>query len=131
MAGITSTGIGSGLDVESLVSQLLQAEAKGPTQRLNRKEANLQAELSAIGSVKGALSDFQSSLDKLNDLASFQKRSASSSNSDLFTATATSDAAEGSYGVEVSKLAQAHKIASGAFTDSSTVVGTGELTFQF
>lgn len=131
MAGITSTGIGSGLDVESLVSQLVQAEAKAPTQRLNRKEANLQAELSALGSVKGALSDFRSSLSKLNDLSAFQKRSASSSDSSLFTASATSDAAEGSYGVEVSQTAQAHKIASSAFAESGTVVGTGELTFQF
>lgn len=131
MAGITSTGIGSGLDVESLVSQLVQAEAKAPTQRLNRKEANLEAELSALGSVKGALSDFRSSLSKLNDLSAFQKRSASSSDSSLFTASATSDAAEGSYGVEVSQTAQAHKIASSAFAESGTVVGTGELTFQF
>ncbi len=131
MAGISSTGVGSGLDVESIVSQLMAAEAKAPTLRLNRREARLQAELSAVGSIKGALSDFQSSLSNLTDAASFSKRKASSSDTDLFTVSANSSASPGTYGVEVQKLAQAHKIASGAFADSTSAVGTGTLRFQF
>ena len=58
MATITSTGLGSGLDVESLVKGLVSAEGQPTTQRLQVKEAKLQADLSALGTLKGALSAF-------------------------------------------------------------------------
>ena len=56
---ITATGIGSGLDVESLVSQLILADVQPAENRLNTKEASYQAQLTAYGSVKSVLSQFQ------------------------------------------------------------------------
>ena len=56
---LTATGIGSGLDVESLVSQLVLADIQPAEQRINRNEAKYQAEISAYGAVKSALSAFQ------------------------------------------------------------------------
>lgn len=56
---ITVSGIGSGLDIESLVTQLVAAE-RGPTEnRLLQQDARLTSELSAFGVFKGALSSFQ------------------------------------------------------------------------
>lgn len=131
MASITSPGIGSGLDVTSLVNSLVTAEGQPAAQRLDTREAKLQAQLSALGSVKSALSTFKGALSSLTNAASFQKRSAVSGNADLFTATVSGTPAAGSYEIEVTHLAQAHKLASAPFTDTLSAVGTGTLTFQF
>ena len=137
MAGsITSTGLGSGLDIENLVSQLVTAEGRPARNRLDRNEAELQAQLSAYGTLKGAFSSFQSSLSALTSLSGFQNRSASSSDSDIATVTTTNAAAAGSYDLEVFDLARAQRIvsdpAAGAdFTALDEVVGTGSLSFSF
>ncbi len=130
---ITSAGIGSGLNIESLVSQLVAAEGQAPLKRLNSKEASLQANLSAFGSLKSALSNFQSTVRGLTTETSFLGRKATSSNTDLFSVSATSSAIQGRYDIEIEQLAQAAKLstADGAFTESSDVVGTGSLTINF
>lgn len=127
---IVSPGIGSGLDINSLVSQLVAFERAPVEQRLNRQEADVNADLSAFGVLKGALSAFESTLTNLNDAAAFQARKANSSDETFFTASATKDAAIGGHTIEITSLATAHKLASGAFTDSSTTVGTGTLTIS-
>ena len=131
MTGITSTGIGSGLDVEGIISKLMAAEAQGPAQRLNTRENKLQTELSALGTLKSKLSDFQSSLSGLADATTFSARTSTSSDSSIFTASADSSASAGTHSIEVQYLAQAHKVASSAFADTTSAVGTGTLTFEF
>ena len=90
----------------------------------------VQPELSALGSLKSALSTLSASLEPLSDLDSFQVRSAVSSNEDLLTITADSSAVSGSYSVEVLQLAQSHKLTSCAFVDPEADVGTGTLTIS-
>jgi len=126
---ITAGGIGSGLDIDSLVSQLVAAEGKPTLVRLDTKEARLQSDLSAYGALKGALSKFQDSITALNDISAFQARKSTSSNSDLFIAPADNTAVAGVYDIEVTQLAQAAKFRSGdgEFTASTDVVGTGTL----
>ncbi|MDH5632739.1 MAG: flagellar filament capping protein FliD [Gammaproteobacteria bacterium] len=131
MAQISSAGLGSGLDINSLVSQLVAAEAEPASLRLGRREAGLQARLSAYGSLKGALSAFQSSLSGLAGLATEPPRTARSSDTDIIAASAGSSAAEGSYSIEVSQLAQKHAVATGAYASESDVVGTGTITISF
>lgn len=131
MASITSPGIGSGLDVTSLVNSLVTAEGQPAAQRLDTREAKLQAQLSALGNVKSALSTFKTSLSALTSASSFQKRSAVSGNTDLFTAAVAGTPVAGSYEIEVQQLAQAHKLSSSPFDDANSAVGTGTLTFQF
>ncbi len=127
---ITAGGIGSGLDIESLVTQLVAAEGQPAIFRLDRKEANLQADLSAFGTLKGALSKFQDSVESLDDLESFQGRSVTSSDKELFTASADTTAVAGSYDIEVSQLAKAEKLRSGDFSSETEVVGTGTLNIS-
>jgi flagellar hook-associated protein 2 len=130
MASITASGIGSGLDINSIVSQLVQAE-RGPQEtRLASKEALIQARLSAFGSLKSSLTTFQNSLSALKSADTFSKRSATSSDSAVFTATTTSAAAAATYTVKVEQLAAKHTIASKAYADSDTTVGSGVLNFS-
>jgi len=128
MTAITSSGLGSGLDIEGLVSKLVAAEGQPASLRLNTKEANLQADLSALGSLKGALSAFQTSVQGLKDISAFQARTATSSNTDLFTVSADSSAVAGSFSITVDQLAQSAKMRSGNFTSDTEVVGAGTLT---
>ena len=130
MATITSAGIGSGLDVAGLVKQLVAAESE-PLRVLARKEALTQAKLSAFGSFKSALSSFQSAMGGLSSLSKFQAFKATSADTSVITSSVASNAVPGSYGVEVTQLAQANKLRSKTFTEVTSAIGTGTLTFQF
>lgn len=133
MAGITVSGVGSGLDVNTIVSDLIKAERSPVEKRLDTREATLQAKLSAIGTFKGAVSDFQSALSGVNSSSGFQSMTTSVGDTTLFTANATSVAQTGDYSIGVTQLAQAHKLvtAAGLFTNTTDTVGTGTLTFEF
>jgi flagellar hook-associated protein 2 len=120
---ITSTGLGSGLDISGIVSSLISAEQAPAESRFNRSESTFQAKLSAMGMLKSSLSSFQSSLTTLKDITSFQKRSTTSTDSTLINATADETASEGSYSVAVNRLAQAHKTGSAQHLNTDTFGG--------
>ncbi len=129
---ITATGVGSGLDVQGLVKQLVEAERAGPDLQLTRESSKLNAKLSALGTFKGVVGGFQTSLAGLNNLATYGRRTATSSNDKIFSVTADGKAAPNSYAIEVSKLASSQALASTAVADSSTTsIGIGTLTFRF
>jgi Flagellar capping protein len=128
---ISSPGIGSGLDIGALVSQLVAADGASTSNRLNLKEAEYLADISAYGSLKSVLSSFQTSLSGLKDLTDFQQRTATSTDDDVFTAKAFSTADASEYDIEVVQLAKAQKLISkdGYFPTSTEVVGEGTLKF--
>ncbi|MFZ6658627.1 flagellar filament capping protein FliD [Undibacterium sp. TJN19] len=131
MAGIQSTGIGSNLDVNGIVSKLMQVESQ-PLTLLATKEASYQAKLSAYGSLSSAVSAFQSALTSLNTPSTFQSLNASSGDSTIAFATANSSATAGSYNVAVTKLAQAQGLSSAGQVNSTDAIGTGtETTISF
>jgi flagellar hook-associated protein 2 len=127
---LSSPGIGSGLDINGLVSQLMALEQR-PLSLLNTKEAKLQAQLSAYGSLKGALSSFQSAVSALATPARFTAVKASVADKTVLTASAASSASPGSYSIEVQTLAQAQKLKSEAFATTDASIGSGTLTIQF
>lgn len=131
MAGIKASGIGSGLDINSMVTQLRTAEETPTKNRLDKQEATVQAKLSTLGIVKGSITDFQTAVKTLSSPATFQSKTATVSNSTLFSATTTNAAKAGQYTVAVEQLAQAQQLASGTFSNSTSVVGTGTLHFEF
>ena len=102
-----------------------------PLASLDSKEAKQQTQLTAFGSLKGALSSFQSSLAALSDPAKFATVAAGFGDSTLANASATSSAVTGSHSVEIQTLAQSHKLKSADFATTSTTVGSGTLTIQF
>jgi flagellar hook-associated protein 2 len=131
MATLSSPGIGSGLDVNGLVSQLVAAERAPYQAQITRQQTTIVTEISALGSLKGALADFQNALKQLKSVNDFGVRAAKSSDDKIFTAAATSAAAAGSYDIEVEQLAESHQLSSTKFSGgSSSVVGTGTLTLN-
>ncbi len=131
MATISSSGIGSGIDISGLVDSLISAERVPTERRYDNQEAVLQAKLSAYGSLKSALSSFQGSLSQLKFATTFNDVVSSTSDEDLVTASGTSIANPGNYALEITTLAQAQSLSSKSFSETSSPVGTGTLTFEF
>ncbi|HTQ36802.1 MAG TPA: flagellar filament capping protein FliD [Steroidobacteraceae bacterium] len=131
---LSSAGIGSGLDVNSLVSQLVQAERAPTDQRLQNESDNLTTQVSAVASLKGALSSLQTAVEGLTGTDSFDVRKTTQDDNTYFSATADSAAVTGHYDVEVVQLATAGRISSGGFPSSgggaNTTIGTGTLAIN-
>ena len=124
-----SPGIASGIDVNTLVTRLVDAERAPAQTRLDRSDSRIKTQVSALGQLKGSWSALLASLAKLKTEAAFQIHKADSSDKDVFTATATETAAPGNYGVEILAVASAPKLTSGLIAGGSTaVIGTGDLT---
>lgn len=129
---ISSPGIGSNLDVNGIISQLMAIERQ-PLTKIDIKEASYQTKLSAMGSLKGVLASLQSSLGALTKAATFAgSYKASSSDTSVFTASASDKATTGSNSVSVEQLAQAQKLrTSNTFSGVNAAVGSGTITIQF
>lgn len=99
-----------------------------PLQILQQSKSNLDAQLSAYGRFRSALSSFQTALKDLKSVDAFKVYSANSSNTDALTATADADAAIGTLDVQINRLAQAHKQGSQAIADTGTTTlgGAGD-----
>jgi flagellar hook-associated protein 2 len=133
MAGISSPGIGSNLDINGIVAKLMQSEQR-PLTALARKEASYQAKLSAFGNLSGAFSSFQSSLGNLNKDSTFRSMSAKPTDATILTASASATATPGSYNVNVTKLAQAQTLTTSGQASTTATIGSGapiKVTFQF
>lgn len=130
MAGIT--GIGSGIDIDAIVKASVAAERAPKDAQLNRLDKTTTTRLTALGTLRGALSEFQTALKTLQAPSLFDARKATSSDTARLTATASNTALAGTYSVEVMQLASASKIASGSVPgdSSSTFAGGGKLTIS-
>lgn len=136
MAGLTASGLTSGLDVNSLVSQLMTVEQQ-PLIALNKKEASYQAKISALGSLKSALSALQTTAETLipgtgvTAADKYTTTSTSLSDTTLATASATNTAAAGSYTLSDIVVAKAQQISKSGLAvpaeagTLSITVGTG------
>jgi flagellar hook-associated protein 2 len=131
MPTINATNSGSGLDVRNLVDQLVAAEGGPVTSKLDRKEVTIQQGLTAIGTFKGALLDFQASLVPLRKENAFKSINATSSNEEKFTVTAEDNAVTGSYDIEISQLAQSQKLKSHSFESEFDAIGSGTISIEF
>jgi len=127
--GIGVSGLMSGLDTESIISGLMELERR-PILLLQRREADFQSKISAIGTLKSALNDLKSAIDALKDSDNFESFAATSSNTETLEVSAGSGALPGYYHIEVTNLAQAQYLRSSAFTSDDAVVGTGTITIQ-
>lgn len=126
---ITAAGVGSGLDIETIVSQLMTLERQ-PLVNLQRQEAATNAQLSAYGQIKSAISSFKDAMADLSTEDKFKIFTATSSDDAVLTATTTSTAASGIYNLTVNRLAQNHKMGSDEVADTATFGGAAgdELT---
>jgi len=125
---ITSAGIGSGLDLESIIEAFVTAESVPTEIRLQQKEERISLELSGLGSFKSALSSFQTIVDKLKSADDLSEQVLTTSTEDV-TITTNGSASNGSFNIDVQQLAQGSRLQSTAIASSSTTVGNGTLTF--
>ncbi|MBB2895156.1 flagellar filament capping protein FliD [Pseudomonas sp. AS2.8] len=127
MAGISGIG-GSGLDIDSIVTKMVAAEKAPKQDQLSATQSKATAQLTAIGSLKSAISEFQTALTTLNSPTSFQARAVTLSKSDYLTATASTSASVGSYQVAVTQLAGSSKVALASVPATSTTTGSNGTT---
>lgn len=136
MAGVT--GIGSGINIDSIVTALVDAERAPKTNQLDRLEKTTTTRISAIGSLTGALNTFKTAVDSLNKTSLFESRTASSSSSSTLKATATTTAPVGSYSVQVQQLATSSKVAlqsvaggnTATFSSGTLAISAGSSSFN-
>ena len=128
MAGIT--GIGSGIDINSIVGALVNAEKAPKEAQLARLGKASTTKFSALGTLKGALSEFQTAMKDLNSLALFEKRTATSSNSSALSASAEKTALAGTYQIVIGQLATSSRVATGAIATAYTAPEDGQLTVK-
>src|SRR5262245_66523989 len=130
---ISAPGVGSNLDVNSIVSQLMTIEQR-PRTLLDAKEAGYQAQLSAYGQLRGALSALESAVAGLADPARFEGRSATVADSTVVSASAGAAAANAIYEIAVTQLAQHQSLTTVGQASATTAIGSGAttvLTFDF
>ncbi|WP_035383820.1 flagellar filament capping protein FliD [Ferriphaselus sp. R-1] len=130
MATTSSITSGGMIDVNGLVTSLMGVERR-PVTLLTSKQTSYQAKLSAMGSIKSAVSTFQATMGAMANASSLQTTTATSGDSSVFSATASSTSTIGSYSIEVSKIAQAQKLATAGLASTTTAIGNGTLTFDF
>ncbi|MDX2457101.1 MAG: flagellar filament capping protein FliD [Gammaproteobacteria bacterium] len=119
---LSAAGIGSGLDVDSIVSQLMAFERR-PLVTLQNQLTDIDAKVSAYGELKSALSTFQTAMQGLSTPAALKVFTTTSGTDNVFTASASNTAAASSFEVEVVRLAERHKFASAEMLDTDTIGG--------
>ena len=124
-------GLASGLDTNSIISQLVNIE-RGGVRRIEARRADAQASLTAFSELGDKLTELRELMKTMQEGNEFGKLSTSSSDESILVASATGDAAQGSYGIEVEQLAKNSKSMSESFTDKDVagLFGEGTLTIS-
>lgn len=130
---VSALGGGSGIDTIKLVQQLVEVEKAPQQQRLDSKKETLDAQISAYGTLKSSLAEFQKMLAPLADNDTFNARSVSFPETDVITPAALdADAQTGSYQIEVIDVAQAQALAMNTAVDdkNASMSVSGALTIS-
>lgn len=134
MATISFGGLGNGLDFGQVVDQLVKA-SRIPVDRLNAKKDDLNSKSTDYATLNTKLIALQSAADKMRLPSNFDRTSVSVSDATVLTATGSPSAAQGSYTVKVTQLAQSHQITSKAAkavaSTATDIVNGGSGTFTF
>ncbi|WP_397449089.1 flagellar filament capping protein FliD [Pseudomonas sp. NA-150] len=130
----TSTGLGSGLDIGSIVTALVASDTAAQKSQITTQTADVASKLSGIGQLQSAMAAYQAALTKLGDPQQppqFPAYGATSSNATTLSATTDNTAVPGTYSIVVGQLATGSKIASAAFAGgAASAIPTGTLTIS-
>jgi flagellar hook-associated protein 2 len=125
MAGSIISGLGSGIDLQSIVTQLMNAE-RAPEQKMSALRLSSLAAQSAWADIGSKLSALQAAAKALDTSTAAKGATATSSDTTTLSATATAGAIPGSTPVTVTKLAAAQQLTTGALSSPSMLVGAGQ-----
>ncbi|AJG22182.1 flagellar filament capping protein FliD [Cupriavidus basilensis] len=130
-SAISSLGVGSGLDLSTLLTNLKSAEQLKLTPITDQQSA-VNTQLSAYGVLQGALASFQSAATALGTASLYSSTTTSSSNTSVLSTSANNTAVAGSYAVNVSQLAQSQTLVANGITDSTgQQLGSATIQIQF
>lgn len=131
MAGISFSGIGSGLPVQEIIGAVMKAESV-PLQRMEYDKKFFESQISALGQLSSRLGSLKGAMDKLKGADKFQHMRATSSNEDLFTANADFSQGANVYNGNIKVLAEARNFAqfTQATNDTSNPINAGMLNFH-
>lgn len=129
MATLSSIGIGSGLDAEAIVTQLVALERR-PIQQLQTEAGKIDARLSSFGRIQSALDSLRTAARSLTDTSTWRAAGATSADTTAVGVTVSSGTSPGSYAVQVNALAAAQMNAASAVANSTTAIGEGTLTID-
>ena len=124
---ISAAGIGSGLDVDSIVTALVNARKAGEQNQIDSKTTTANAQLTGINALKLALSNLNGAITKLSQATTYSTFAATLSNTSIGTTSTLTSAQPGSYNVVVSQLATAQKRTSNTY-GAKDAIGQGTLT---
>jgi flagellar hook-associated protein 2 len=122
MASSTVSGIGSGIDTQSIVTALVNAEKAPKQAQIDKQTASTSTTLSGLSMIKSALDTYRAAIAKLNTATAFGSISGASSDEKIAKTTVTDTATNGSYALEVSKLATASKVSTAVFAGGASSV---------
>lgn len=134
MAAITSTGLGSGLKINDIVTAIVGAEKDPAMKKIDADAKTATDKISAFSALNSALSSFKSSYKDLGYASTYSAVSIKSSDEGVLTAKGGIGAQTGSFEFKVKQRAQAHTLVSGdsaTFSNPNATVGTGKLTLRF
>ena len=129
---VNTLGAGSGIDLSSLVNQLVDAQFAAKTRSINRQNQTLSAQISGVATLKSSITDFATGLKSLAT-GGLLSTTPTTSNTGIVKASALAGATLTglSATLEVRQLAQAQSVATAAVTNRTTAIGTGTLTLTF
>lgn len=120
MAGISALGVGSGLELSSLLTQLETAERAKLSPLVAQKTTN-DNKISAFGSLKSALSKLQTAAEGLSKTETFQKQTSSITGSAIKTVVGD-EAVAGSYQINVTQMARAQSLVANGVSSRDTAM---------
>ena len=127
---ITSLGVGTGIDVNSIVNKLVSIE-RLPITDLQTQVSQIQTTVSAVGQIKSDVNALETAAQALANPGTWNATTGSSNNSAAVSITSTAGAAAATYNVAVSQLAMPQSVVTNtSLSSSSATVGSGSLTIS-
>jgi flagellar hook-associated protein 2 len=129
MPAIQSLGVGSGLDANSIVTQLMAVERR-PLTLLQKSASGIQSQISVYGNIKSRLDALQTATDKIKLSTNWSPVKVDTAGSTAVSASVSGSPAAGDFTVGVSQLARAQSVATAPFASATAAVGTGTLRIE-
>src|SRR5690554_708913 len=124
-------GNSSGINTRQLVNDLVALERAPQDQRLDNREARLEAQISGIGYLRSAMGELQSALLPLASADTFDAKQVAIPDTNLMGITKLgADAVPGNYRLRIEQVAQSHSLSSGTFESLSAPLGEGTLNLR-
>jgi flagellar hook-associated protein 2 len=129
MATISSIGIGSGIDINSIITQLVAVE-RSPLTQLQKEASSLQTRLSTYGQMKSGLATLRDAAAALTRASTWGATTGSSSDAAAVSVSTNATTRPGSYAIEVQRLASAQSNATRVYASVDSLVGEGSLRIE-